>query len=226
MNESPASRFKNDWNETKEKVLDHHLIDNAHGPHRLSHLLNIIQDYLIDKLLSGTGYGGIGLHGYIKDEYMIYLDSQYMPINILCDSEDWDLVGVGDWKYLKGTDCGRIHPSSRSKIKHSFDMILVWIVQNFTLITFEFSGYIAGRYKSIWSAWGRVCIIGTETHINKRRVPYYLMDQANRADLVAGLGLAPEGRVKHGSRHQKKHPCDGKYRLLRNNKKMLLSNFF
>ena len=55
---------------------------------------------------------------------------------------------------------------------------------------------------------------------------YYLMDQANRADLVAGLGLAPEGRVKHGSRHQKKHPCDGKYRLLRNNKKMLLSNFF
>ena len=48
---------------------------------------------------------------------------------------------------------------------------------------------------------------------------YYLMDQANRADLVAGLGLAPEGRVKHGSCHKKKHPYDGKYRLLRNNKK-------
>ena len=43
-------------------------------------------------------------------------------------------------------------------------------------------------------------------HLEIKQNTYYLMDQANRADLVAGLGLAPEGRVKHGSRHQKKTP--------------------
>ena len=42
------------------------------------------------------------------------------------------------------------------------------------------------------------------SHLNNIN-DYYLMDQVNRADLVAGLGLAPEGRVKHGSRHQKKN---------------------
>ena len=34
-------------------------------------------------------------------------------------------------------------------------------------------------------------------------VTYYLMGQANWADLLDGLGLAPKGRVKHGSCHQK-----------------------